>query len=57
MNGCEANVLFASKGLMKQKPWQVLIVSLMVTTFIWGYILKIFESPLNEISGQDFQSL
>ena len=57
MNKCEANFMFAIKGLMKQKPWSVLGYGITITAIMFGYILKIVESPLNEVSGQDFDSL
>ena len=50
IHGCDANVLFAIKCLMKQRPYRVLIYSLLITTLIFGYQLRIFESKLNEIS-------
>lgn len=35
----------------------MLFATLFFTTSIWGYILKIFESPLNDVTGQDFSSM
>jgi hypothetical protein len=54
LQGCEASTMFAIKGLFKQKPYEILIWSLLVTTVIFGFQLKLFESPLSEVSGQDF---
>jgi potassium intermediate/small conductance calcium-activated channel subfamily N protein 2 len=42
---------------MKQMPYGLLIGSLIITTFIFGYQLRIFESPLNEASGQNFSNM
>ena len=50
IHGCDANILFAIKCMMKQRPYRVLIYSLLITTLIFGYELRIFESKLNEIS-------
>ena len=44
MNGCEADTMFAIKGLMKQKPYQILFGSLAITTVMFGFQLRIFES-------------
>jgi RsiW-degrading membrane proteinase PrsW (M82 family) len=57
MNGCEADIMFATKGLMKQKPWTVLIYGLLSTTALWGFMLRIFEAPLDEATGQEFSSM
>lgn len=57
IHGCDANVLFAIKCLMKQRPYRVLIYSLLITTLIFGYQLRIFESKLNEISEQNFSNM
>lgn len=37
MNGCEADTMFAIKALMKQKPYTILFVSMVISTFIFGY--------------------
>lgn len=57
LHGCEANFMFALKSLMQQKPWIVLSVALPMSILVFGYMLLVFESPLNEISGQDFSQL
>ena len=49
--GCEASMIFAVKAFMKKRPFFILIWSLIITTFIFGYQLRLFESPLNEVSG------
>lgn len=51
---CQADSLFAIKSLMKQRPWTILTLLLPTTTLIFGYLLRYFESPLNEISGQNY---
>jgi len=37
MNGCDASTMFAIKGLMKQKPYQILFFSLFISTIIFGF--------------------
>ncbi|CDW76554.1 small-conductance calcium-activated potassium channel protein [Stylonychia lemnae] len=56
MNGCQADVFFAVKSIMKQRPYTVLGISMIISTVIFSYQLKIFEAPMSEISGQNFQS-
>ena len=57
MNGCYAGTMFAIKGLMKQKPYQILFSSLVITTIIFGFQLRLFEAPLNEVSGHNFSNM
>ncbi|CDW71264.1 small-conductance calcium-activated potassium channel protein [Stylonychia lemnae] len=57
MNGCEANAMFAIKSIMKQKPYTILWTSMVVSTLIFGYQLRIFEGPVSEASGQNFKSM
>ena len=37
MHGCEANIMFAVKAIMKQKPYTILWVSLVISSFIFGF--------------------
>eukprot|EP00347_Sterkiella_histriomuscorum_P010295 403376853 len=57
MNGCEANSMFAIKSIMKQKPYTILWTTMVVSTVIFGYQLRIFEGPVSQASGQDFNSM
>ena len=57
MHGCESDSMFALKGLMKQKPYPILLSGLAITIIIFGYQLRIFEAPLSEASEQDFTSM
>ena len=57
INGCSANHMFAIKGLVKQRPFIFIFVTLIVTIFLFGYSLKVFEGPLSEVSNQDFNLL
>jgi potassium intermediate/small conductance calcium-activated channel subfamily N protein 2 len=56
INGCDANLMFAMKAYMKQKPYQTIGVYLGLTVLIFGYQLKILEGPLSEASNQDFNN-
>ena len=57
MNGCEANAIFAIKAIMKQKPYTILNVSMILSTSIFAYQLRIFEAPLSKASSQNFNSI
>lgn len=37
MHGCESDSMFALKGLMKQKPYPILLSGLAITIIIFGY--------------------
>lgn len=39
---------------MKEKPYQFLLLSLVISTIILGYDLRIFERQFSEFSNQDF---
>mmetsp|Transcript_8536 Transcript_8536/g.13174 ORF Transcript_8536/g.13174 Transcript_8536/m.13174 type:complete len:141 (+) Transcript_8536:1013-1435(+) len=54
INGCESNTMFAIKGLMKQKPYPIILFSLLASLLIFGFWLRLFEYPLVEQSGQDY---
>jgi Ion channel len=41
--GAEAGYTFALKALMKEKPWNVLACSLLMSVFVFGYCLRLFE--------------
>lgn len=51
MNGCESNMMFAIKSLIKSQPSKFVIYSLVLTTFMFGYMLHVFEGPMTEVSG------
>ena len=57
MNGCEAEHMFAIKSIMKQMPYTFISLTLTITIFLFGYQLKVFEGPLSEVSGQNFNLL
>lgn len=37
MNGCEADAMFAVRSIMKQRPYTILFVSLVVSTVVFSY--------------------
>lgn len=51
INGCEADLMFAMKSIMKQRPYLAIWISLLVTIFLFGYQLKLFEGPISEASN------
>ena len=57
MSGAEASYMFTIKALMKKKPYQVLIVSLFLSVGLFGFTLRIFERPLSDASGQNFNAI
>ena len=56
MNGCSADVMFIVKGEFKQSPNLILILTLIISVLIFGYNLRIFEGPLSDVSGQNFNN-
>ena len=57
LQGCEASTIFAVKGLFKQKPYLILVWSLLITTVMFGFQLRLFEGQLSDASGQDFTNM
>lgn len=57
MSGTDATFMFSVKALMKKKPYSVLIVSLLLSVVLFGFTLRIFERPLSEASGQNFNAI
>ena len=51
MHGCEADIMFAIKGVMKQMPGRILIFMLVITTVIFGFQLRLFEAVVSDASG------
>ena len=56
MNGCEADAMFAIKSLMKKIPYTILVISMLTSTLMLGFCLRMFERKLTKVSGQDFDS-
>jgi hypothetical protein len=57
MNGVQAGIGYALKGLIKVYPYSFLSISLVLIIIIPGYAIRIFERPLQIASGLDFNSL
>jgi potassium intermediate/small conductance calcium-activated channel subfamily N protein 2 len=57
MNGCYANFMFAIKCLMKDQAYLVLMGNLIMSMFYFGYLIRIFDQDLSEVSGQNFDSI
>lgn len=48
--------MFALKAFMKQKPYMTIFLALVATMLVFGYQLKVFEGPLSQVSGQDYNN-
>lgn len=46
--------MFALKAIMKETPYTFISVSIGVSIVLFGYCLKVFDGPLSEVSGQNF---
>ena len=57
MSGTDATFMFSVKALMLKKPYSVLIVSLVLSVALFGFTLRIFERPLSEASGHNFNAI
>lgn len=42
---------------MKYKPQNIILSFLLFSILVFSYMLRIFESPLVEVSGFDFKSI
>ena len=56
-NGLDNSFGFLIRCFYKQKPVFSLVFSLSMLVVIFGFQLRILESPLSEVSGQDFGNL
>lgn len=50
--GCEANHQFMLKGLFKDKPYFILGSSMILSILIFGFAVRTYERPYNEVNGQ-----
>ena len=57
MNGCYSDLMFAVRSSFKQSPNATLISTIFVSGIICAYMLRIFERPLSEASGQNFNRI
>jgi len=53
MYGCEANAIFALKCIMKNSPFSLVSILLIMTIFVFGHAVRICErfSPSNQAFG------
>lgn len=56
LNGCFANLTFSLKCKFKEAPNRTLILTFFTSSFIIAYMLRIFERPLSDVSGKDFNN-
>lgn len=54
MYGCYADLMFAVRGEFKQNPNFTLMTTIITSGIICAYMVRIFERPLSEVSGQNF---
>mmetsp|Transcript_32425 Transcript_32425/g.28711 ORF Transcript_32425/g.28711 Transcript_32425/m.28711 type:complete len:309 (+) Transcript_32425:534-1460(+) len=57
MNGCYPDLMFAVRSSFKQSPNLTLISTIFVSGVICAYMVRIFERPLSESSGQNFSRI
>lgn len=57
MNGGEANYLFAIKSFMKSQPYLIMVINLSISLFYFGYLIRIFDESLTEVSNQNFKPI
>lgn len=57
LNGWYADLTFSFRAKFKESPNSILIAAFFVSSLIWAYMLRIFERPLSEASGQDFNPI
>ena len=53
-NGCESNNMFALRAVVRQKPYTVVFLVLLMTVSVCAYQLRVFEINAFEASGQNF---
>ena len=54
MTGCYADFEFSVKAQFKASPSISLIVTTLVSVFSWAQMLRIYERPLSDFTGQNF---
>mmetsp|Transcript_14073 Transcript_14073/g.14058 ORF Transcript_14073/g.14058 Transcript_14073/m.14058 type:complete len:264 (-) Transcript_14073:108-899(-) len=57
MNGCYASFGFSIKCLMKNQPYLVLLTNLVISTFYFGYLIRMFDQDLSTTSEQNFNQI
>ena len=54
ISSCDSGIKFSIQGIFKQMPMTVLTPAFILSIIFLSYILRIFETPLVESSGQPF---
>lgn len=54
MMGCYADIVFSVRGQFKETPNLVLGITALISTNVIALMLRIYERPLAEVSGQRF---
>lgn len=54
MMGCYASVTFSLRGQFKETPNLALGLTTLISAFVCAQMLRIYERPLSEVSGQRF---
>jgi len=49
--------MFALKAVVKQHPSEVLVGSLFCSILLFAYMLRIFEMPLSDASGHNYDEM
>ena len=57
LNGCEADLHFAVKAMMKEKSFTAIFISVGATILLFGYQVHVFEGPISDISKQDLNDI
>ena len=57
MNGHSSDYMFAIKCFMIESPYLVMANNLVLSMFYFGYLMRIFDSKLSSVSGQDFDTI
>lgn len=54
LNGCEVSYFFATKCIMKDTPLTAQCTAMISSICVGGFLLRVFEMPLRDVSGQNF---
>lgn len=57
MNGGNATYMFAIKSVMKDQPYMIMANNLMLSMFYFGYLMRLFDQDLSEISEHNFNDI
>lgn len=57
LNGCYADLIFSFRAKFKESPNSILIITFFLSSLMYAYMLRIFERPLSDVSGQNFNEI